>query len=91
MRSSAGLDERRKRILYRAWHRGTREMDYVLGRYANHVIADLSDEQLDQFEHLMQAPDPAMYKWLSGSTDVPANWDSPLVHDIRAFHSVIQS
>ena len=87
MRSSADLDPRRKRLLYHAWHRGTREMDLVLGRFADARLAELSDTELDEFETLMTAPDPEIYKWLSGQTAVPANWDSALVRTIRDFHS----
>jgi len=86
MRSSAGLDPRRKRILFRAWHRGTREMDLVLGRFADAQLADLNDSELDQIEELMIAPDPEIYKWLSGSQPVPDGWDSPVVQRIRAYH-----
>lgn len=85
MRSSAGLDPRRKRILFRAWHRGTREMDLVLGRFADAQLADLNDSELDQIEELMTAPDPEIYKWLSGSQPVPDGWDSPVVQRIRAY------
>ncbi len=86
MRSSAGLDDRRKKLLFRAWHRGMREMDFMLGTFANHAIADLNDEELAEFEMLMQAPDPDMYKWLSGVDEIPKIWDSPIVHRIRHFH-----
>lgn len=86
MRSSVGLDDRRKRLLYRAWHRGIREMDYVLGSFANAALADMDDTELEQFEMLMQVPDPDMYKWLSGTVAVPANWDNALVRRIRSFH-----
>ena len=86
MRSSAGLDDRRKKLLFRSWHRGMREMDYVLGVYANHAIADMSDEELNQFELLMQLPDPDMYKWLSGSVEIPENYDTAVVRKIRQFH-----
>ena len=87
MRSSADLDSRRKRILYRAWHRGTKEMDLVLGAYADARIAMLDDAGLDQLEHLMTVTDPNAYKWLSGARPVPPEWDSPLVRDIRTFHA----
>ena len=87
MRSSADLDSRRKRILYRAWHRGTKEMDLVLGAYADARIAMLDDAGLDQLEHLMTVTDPNAYKWLSGTRPVPPEWDSPLVRDIRTFHA----
>ena len=45
-RSSEGLDERRKRLLFRCWHRGTREMDLILGRFADTNIASLTDDEL---------------------------------------------
>jgi len=86
MRSSAGLDDRRKRLLFRSWHRGMREMDYVLGTFANNSIESMSDEELSQFEMLMQVPDPDMYKWLSGTVEVPPNWDTAIVRRIRSFH-----
>ena len=47
-RSSGGLDDRRKRLLFRCWHRGTREMDLILGRFADAEIADLTDDELGQ-------------------------------------------
>lgn len=86
MRTSDGLDERRKKLLFRSWHRGMREMDYVLGMFANEAIADLSDDELSEFEMLMQVPDPDMYKWLSGTIEVPPNWDTTIVRKIREFH-----
>ena len=86
MRSSEGLDDRRKKLLFRAWHRGMREMDFVLGTFANDAIADMSDEELSQFELLMQLPDPDMYKWLSGAAEVPTNYDTTVVRRIRQFH-----
>ena len=86
MRSSAGLDDQRKRLLFRSWHRGMREMDYVLGMFANFAIADMTDSDLEEFEMLMQVPDPDMYKWLSGTIEVPENWDTSIVRQIRSFH-----
>lgn len=87
MRSSAGLDARRKRLLFRSWHRGMREMDYVLGTFANEAIADMTDDELAEFEMLMQVPDPDMYKWLSGTAEVPPNWNNEVVRRIRQFHN----
>jgi len=86
MRSSVGLDERRKKILFRAWHRGMREMDFILGTFANEMIVDLNDNELNDFEELMNLPDPDTYKWLSGMNEIPADWDRPIVHRIRKFH-----
>ncbi len=52
-RSSGGLDDRRKRLLFRCWHGGSREMDRILGRFADAEIADLSDGELTQLESLI--------------------------------------
>ena len=86
MRSSVGLDERRKKILYRAWHRGMREMDFILGTFANETLAELDDSELNDFEELMSLPDPDTFKWLSGRSEIPVNWDRPIIHRIRNFH-----
>ena len=49
-RTSADLDPRRRRTLFRAWHRGMREMDLIMGRFADAEIGTLSDEELTTFE-----------------------------------------
>ena len=85
-RSSKGLDARRRRILFRAWHRGMREMDLIMGRFADAAIHELSDAELDEFEDLMQAPDPEVYRWIAGDEPPPAAYDRPLLRRLRAFH-----
>ena len=74
-RSSSDLDIRRRKALFRSWHRGTREMDLVLGRFADAEIDRLSDAEMDVYEELMQAPDPEIFKWISGEQPVPGNYD----------------
>jgi antitoxin CptB len=85
-RSSDGLDTRRRRILFRAWHRGMREMDLIMGRFADATIHELTDADLDEFENLMQAPDPEVYRWIVGDERTPAEYDRPLFRKLRAFH-----
>ena len=80
------LDDRRKRLRYQAWHRGTREMDLVLGRYVDAQVASLTDEELVTLEALMEVPDPELYLWIAGTADVPSNYDTPLFRKIVAFH-----
>jgi antitoxin CptB len=65
-RSSSGLDDRRKRLLYRCWHRGTREMDLILGRFADAEISALTDAELAELEQLIEVPDPDLYAALIG-------------------------
>jgi antitoxin CptB len=70
-RSSDGLDERRKRLLFRCWHRGTREMDLIIGRFADAHLADLTDAELTELEALIELPDPDLYAALTGAGDIP--------------------
>jgi antitoxin CptB len=84
-RSSDGLDNRRKKLLFRCWHRGTREMDLIMGRFAETNIADLSDDELDQLEVLIDLPDPDLYAAMSGAGDIPANLKGSVYERMRAF------
>lgn len=84
--SSDPLNERRRRLRFRAWHRGTKEMDLILGRFADAVLADLSDADLSTYEGLMELPDPDLYAWVSGERPVPAAHDTALFRRLMAFH-----
>lgn len=86
IRSSDGLDERRRRILFRARHRGMREMDLILGGFADAAIADLSDDELAAFEDLLEPEDQKVFSWVSGTDPVPPEFDTPLFRKICAFH-----
>jgi antitoxin CptB len=83
-RSSDGLDDRRKRLLFRCWHRGTREMDLILGRFADAEIAGLSEDELSQLEHLIEVPDQDLYAAVSGSLALPDKYASGLFDRIKA-------
>ena len=85
-RSSEGLDPRRRRLLYRAWHRGTQEMDLIMGPFADTVIGDLSEAELADFEALSDLPDPELYAWIVGGREVPAAHDTEMFRRLRAFH-----
>lgn len=84
-RSSAGLDERRRRLLFRAWRRGTRELDLIMGRFLDETIATLTDAEIEEFEQLCTLPDLELYSWFVGSKPVPAEHDTPLFRRIRDF------
>ena len=57
-------DPRRKRLLFRSWHRGTREADLILGSFADQHLADFDEAQLDRYEVLLDRPDPDIFDWL---------------------------
>ena len=82
--SSAALDERRRRILFRAWRRGVREMDLVMGRFADANLPGMSEAELDEFERLLDAPDPEVLAWIVGAAPTPREFDTPLFARLRA-------
>lgn len=86
-RSSADLDPRRRKILFRAWHRGMREMDLIMGRFADDAIAGFSDAELDEFERLIEVLDRDLLSWVTGEAPVPANCDTELFRKLKAFHT----
>jgi antitoxin CptB len=84
-RSSDGLDDRRKRLLFRCWHRGTREMDLILGRFADAEIGNLSDAELSELERLIEVPDPDLYAAITGDKVLAADVAGALFARIKAF------
>jgi antitoxin CptB len=84
--SSEGLDERRRRLLFRSWHRGIREMDFVFGRFVDAHLTTLSDAELDEYERLIEIPDQQLFAWVSSAEMVPAEVDTVLFRRIRDFH-----
>ena len=87
-RSSGGLDDRRKRLLFRCWHRGTREMDLILGRFADAMIASLSDDELGRLERLIEVPDPDLYAALTGDKPLAPEYAGALFDRIQAVRAV---
>jgi antitoxin CptB len=86
-RSSHNLDLRRRRALVRAWRRGTREMDLILGRFADAHIGALSDRDLAEFEALLDVPDPDVFAWVTGTAPPPADYATPLLRALVTFHA----
>ena len=86
-RTSADLDVRRRRILFRSWHRGLREMDLLMGRFADAEIGTMSEEDLSTFEDLIEVPDADLFRWITGELDTPSNYDTPVFRRLRAFHT----
>jgi len=84
---SLELSARQKRLLFRSWHRGMREMDLLLGRFANAEIGNLGDSELDNFELLLEAPDRDIFSWLTGEAEPPGAYKTPVLQKIRAFHN----
>jgi antitoxin CptB len=84
-RSSEGLDARRRKLLFRAWHRGMREVDLIMGRFADATLDHLADDEVAEFEQLMEVPDRELLAWITGEADVPPAYDSALLRRLRDF------
>jgi antitoxin CptB len=86
-RSTVDLDPRRKKILFRAWHRGMREMDLIMGRYAEASLDTMTDVELDIFELLIEAPDRDLLAWITDREATPVNYNTDVFKALKAFHN----
>lgn len=83
------LEARRRRALYRAGHRGTREMDWLLGRFAAARAPAMDAAELEAFEAFLALPDPEIERWLLGHAAPPPDGAfAVLVARLRRFHKV---
>ena len=76
---SEDQETRRKRLLFRSWHRGTREADLLLGPFAEQHLADMNPGELDRYEALLGESDASLYDWISGRVAPPAQWDNDVL------------
>lgn len=78
-------DYRLKKLRFRAWRRGFREIDLILGGYADRHGAGFGEAEFTAFEALLDANDQDVYAWIVGQTPVPATHDTPLMTGLKAF------
>lgn len=88
MTDAPDIEARRRRARFRAWHRGMKEMDLLLGGYADAHVASMDGEELAAFEVLMEIVDRDLFKWLTGEEPVPAEHDTPMFRAICAHHKI---
>ncbi len=80
------MDEARlKRARLRAWRRGFREADLILGPFADRHVATMSESELGRFERLLDQPDPDLYAWIIGAAPIPTAFDDDLMKRLRDF------
>lgn len=79
------MDPRLKKLQYRAWHRGFREADLILGPFADAHLEVLDEAGLDHFEMLLEQPDHDLYAWIVGQAEPPQACDLPVLAQIRQF------
>lgn len=79
------MDIKRKKLLYRSNYRGFKEADLILGGFAKENINELSDNDIDLFEKLLNCKDHDIYGWLTGNTITPEEYDTDLFKRIKNF------
>ena len=78
-------DLRRKRLLFRSWHRGTREADLILGSFAEAHLGKFDSEQLDRYEALLEVPDADLFDWIAGRAAPPPTHDHDVTRLLLSF------
>ena len=78
-------DARLRRLRFRAWHRGIKEMDLILGHFADEVLDSLAESEVDEFESLISVEDTTLYNWVTGRENVAPEHDTALLARIRTF------
>jgi antitoxin CptB len=79
------LDTRRKRLLFRSWHRGTKETDLLLGSFAEQHLQALSADELDRYEALLEESDALLFDWITGRAPAPEAHQSEVLRRLMSF------
>lgn len=62
---------KRKRLIFRSWHRGTREIDLLLGGFADKALPQFDERRLDLYDRFLRNSDPDIYNWITGQEPLP--------------------
>ena len=86
------MDQARlKKLKFRAWRRGFREADLILGPFADTHVERFSAEELDWFEALLEVPDHDLYGWIIGTLPTPAAFDVEIMQQLKAFRHQVHA
>ncbi|MCY4034821.1 MAG: succinate dehydrogenase assembly factor 2 [Hyphomicrobiales bacterium] len=84
--NDTNLETKRKKLRFRAWHRGIREADLLLGGFADQWLDRLDAGALERFETLLETPDPVLFDWICGRVEVPGDARSDVLDLLLEFH-----
>ena len=85
MNEQLTLEQRRKRLVWQSWHRGMREMDLLLGSFADSNLDSFSVDQLDVFEALLRESDPDLYSWMTNKLPPPDDLNHEIMGMLKSF------
>jgi len=78
------LDDRKRRLIFRAWHRGIKELDLIFGNFVEQNITGFSEDDIIWFERIFEEQDHEILAWVTKGEPVPEEFDTPLMHRIQA-------
>lgn len=78
------IEKKRKRLIFRSWHRGTKEMDLLMGTFADRNVHDMGADEIEQYDEMLNCSDPDLYNWISGRETPPANQMSAVLEKFLA-------
>jgi antitoxin CptB len=81
-------EARRKKLSFRAWRRGFKEADIVLGHFADDNLNLMSDQDLDVFERLLDVPDQDLYGWIIEREETPDAYKSTIMSKLNSFYKI---
>ncbi|WP_417491653.1 succinate dehydrogenase assembly factor 2 [Maricaulis sp.] len=79
------LENRRKKLRIRAWRRGFKEADLILGRYADQMLEAMSESDVADFDRLLDQLDADIYSWVIGTAPTPSEFDTPVMDSLKTF------
>lgn len=85
---TSSIEHRRKRALWRANHRGTKELDWLIGRFAEDRVPAMTALDMDVFERFLAVPDPELHAWIMKPRMPTGSEFADLVHAVRTYHKM---
>ncbi len=79
---------RRRKLSFRAWRRGFKEADIILGHFSDESLPDMSDEDMDVFEVLLEVPDQDLYGWIIERDPAPPEHQSKIMNQLNQFYKI---
>jgi antitoxin CptB len=83
--SAPDIEAWRRKLVFRSWHRGTREMDLLLGAFAEKHLPGFSSQELALYEELLKENDPDLYEWLTGKSPPPVHCQNKVMEKLQKF------
>lgn len=84
------ITNKRKRLVFRSWHRGTKEMDLLMGSFADRYVQGFSEDDLSEYDDILKCNDPDLYNWISGKEEAPANLSCGTVFQMLLKHQFVE-